>query len=336
MKTLHIPTTFALCALLLAATHGVASAQLRLGVVGGSYHDENRGVMDFPSVGWNEQLVEAGIVDMGDYEPDPTVRWEPRYDGYSYNWARGGASAMSPTFRDLFPNDPRFRDLVPFSVQIEGLSQQIAAGEIDLVSIGVGGNDLTIYSILGGPLSGPIFEDFTARLVDAIFEAVAAFQQAGDVPIVLMEIPVVPDGLPQRAAASAAVNAAIHTRAAQQGVAVMNPFGFLDDRFRTNGDGEVRVGPHWIPSASVASPTALVPPDSEDATGPCQLFSGLCSTREYNLSFLLHDALHPTTVTHGLIANQFITTVRRAHHIALRPLTDREILSAAGLTTHGW
>ena len=333
MSQMKLAWAMSLFVLTAAFSMGSASAQT-LGVVGGSLHDEAQGVIDFASVGWSEQLVEAGIVDIGVYEPDPTVRWEPRYDGYGYNWARGGASAMSPTFRDLAPDDPRFKDLVPFSVQIEGLAQQIAAGEIDIAFIGIGGNDVTIWQLLGGSFSGPEFEAFSARLVDAIFAAVTAFQRAGDAAIVVATLPTAPDTPLARATANASINAAIRTRAAELGVAVLDLYGFVDDPRRITRREEVRVGPYRIPLTSVATASDLVAPDSPDASGPCQLVSGLCSTRQYNLNFLLHDDVHPTTAINGLIANEFVSTVRRAYHIWLRKLSDREILAAAGLSCH--
>ena len=336
MQIRNAATSFMLTMCLVLGVGSLASAQLRLGVVGGSLHDENRGVINFPAVGWNEQLAEAGIVDMGVYEPDPYVRWEPQYDGYSFNWARGGASAMSPTFRDLLPDDPRFVDMVPFAVQIEGLAQQIQDGDIDVAFIGVGANDITIRLLLGGTLSGPDFEAFAAQLVDAIFVAVTAFKQAGDVPIMVAQLPAAIYQNDERAAATAFINSLIHARAEEEGVPVVALFGFLDNPFRTNRDGDVRVGRFRIPSDSVASPDDLVPVDAEEATGPCGLISEMCSTREFNLNFLLDDAVHPTTVIHGLMANQVIKTLRRAYHIPLRRLTDREILSTAGLTCHGW
>jgi len=56
-----------------------------------------------------------------------------------------------------------------------------------------------------------------------------------------------------------------------------------------------------------------------------------CSTPQYNLTFLVHDATHPTTVVQGLMANEFLEAIRQAFGFDLLPLSDDEILRNAGI-----
>ena len=132
-------------------------------------------------------------------------------------------------------------------------------------------------------------------------------------------------------------NAALTAAMTDRGIPVTDLVGnIFSDSERYDSEGQrMSVGEHVIDVDSVASITDLLPAGHPLATGPCQWLGGgkWCSTQQYNLKFLIHDATHPTTIVQGLMANEFIDTIRQAFGFVVTPLSDEEILLYAGIAS---
>ncbi|HTU02086.1 MAG TPA: SGNH/GDSL hydrolase family protein, partial [Candidatus Sulfotelmatobacter sp.] len=269
------------------------------GTLGDSLTDEYQGSANIASFNWLEQLVMLRHLNFGKYEDDPAVRGEPRLTGYGYNWARWGASATEPTWAEVInwpqicqnllgaPCQGKFlleQNMPHFSLQVEGLVAQVAAGKVQVVSILIGHNDFSIYAnVLGGTFLDSRFEQLSSDVVGRIVGAVDALKAAGPVMIVAWQIPsgdFSQAGVEGIARTYAQLAAALSSR----GVPVFDWWGgiFSDPsnvyRTSTLPDGTtvvdlmfgdtygVRVSP-WVP----ASISELVDPGDPRAIGPCRL-----------------------------------------------------------------
>ena len=320
---------------------------VRVGAIGDSVTDEYQGSSNLAGLGWIEQL--AGRVDVGASEAQPSVRGEPRQTGFANNWARFGQAALDIQWSFLLPPglSPSLDTIQPISAQVEGLRRQIEADEIDVAIVYVGHNDTFIHWVSGGSFEGAEFDAFSQALVDRIGEIVDTLRESGDARVIVnlnsLAGPVVTGARSpslQLAAqivgpAMARHNDALTAAMSERGIPVTDLIGNIfvnSERY----DAEARVlsvGEHSIEIDSIASVTDLLPAGHPIATGPCLFFDGSqwCSTPQYNLTFLVHDATHPTTVVQGLMANEFLAAIRQAFGFDLSPLSDDEILLNAGV-----
>jgi hypothetical protein len=57
----------------------------------------------------------------------------------------------------------------------------------------------------------------------------------------------------------------------------------------------------------------------------------MCGTLEYQLNAVLDDGIHPSTLSMGLVANEYIKAFNSTYGLKIKPLTTAEILGAAGI-----
>lgn len=280
-----------------------------IGILGDSFYDEYRGSDgrggEYAGVTFNlvELLVRKRSLNLG-----PWGNWgEPRRTGYAYNWARSGANSGSLISKG----------------QHTGVAEQIAAGDVAFVFIGIGANDFNPYhgntysSIYAGTMSDG---EVAAKIEGAIRNvtlAVDTVQEAGaqGVAITLFTQwemdPTLPQTYPdaegrQRVAeAIEAVNAGLQSMAAERGVAVV-------DQNALGGDLLSR------------------------------LEGGLLTVGDVEIDFMrngdephhvrLADGQHLGTVMSGLAANIYLVDLfNRQFGLDIAPLSEDEILQEAGL-----
>jgi len=281
-----------------------------IGILGDSSSDEYRaddnrgGTYAATTLNWVELLVQNRGLNFGEWGT-----WgEPRRTGYKYNWSRSGATAQS---------------LIDSGAHL-GLARQVADGEVSHVFIWIGGNDFatwngTYANIYNGTVSDAELQAKIESIVANIATAVDTVQQAGQVQMVMVTLGdrgIAPDAIGQfpdaakRQRATDAVNAVndgLKTIAAARGIALVDVNAFaVSLRNRIDEKGVMRIGGQTI-----------------DIFG---------YGKEPHMGRLDDDDGHAGTVLSGLIANTlFLEPFNRAYGIGLAPLTDEEILQAAGL-----
>jgi hypothetical protein len=238
------------------------------------------------------------------------TRAEPRRTGYEYNWARSGATSYSLIQQG----------------QHTGAAAQIRAGLVDYVLIGIGAND---YS--------PNFGDTYQRIYSgAMSDSALAAKERQHVTDV-----------------TTAVDAVLDAGARGVGVVLFTEWG-LDPSIATrfpNAAGRQRVDDSIRRvnaglEAMAAGRGGVVIID-QNAIGRERILPGLDSQGNFTvggekISFLtngdephhvrLADGSHVGTVMSGRIANWYIVEpFDAAFGFNIAPLTDAEILSAAGI-----
>jgi len=281
-----------------------------VGILGDSSSDEYRaddnrgGPYAATTLNWVEQLVQSRGLNFG-----PWGTWgEPRRTGYKYNWSRSGATAQS---------------LIDSGAHL-GLARQVANGEVSHVFIWIGGNDFatwnnTYANIYNGLVSNAELQARIESIVANISLAVDTVQQAGRVPMVMVALGdrgIAPDAIGQFPDATKrqrvtdavnAVNEGLETLAAARGIELIDVNSFaISLRNRIDQNGVMRIGGQAI-----------------------DLFG---YGKEPHMGRLDDDDGHAGTVFSGLIANAlFLEPFNRAYGTGLAPLTDEEILRAAGM-----
>lgn len=287
----------------LAVLQGIA-------ILGDSNSDEYRadddrgGAYSQTTLNWMEQLVSYRGLNFGAWGN----RSQPRRSGYAYNWALSGATASS----------------MISGGQHSGVAQQVSAGEVSLVFIHIGTNDFARnrYSeIYNGNLSGQNLDNKIQGIIQDITHAVDTIQAAGSVNILLTDcydysLPAgellsdYPDATRRQKVTDAiqVVNAGLHTMAQQRGVAIVDmTAAFANILSGANSNGILSVGGEQI-----------------DLTR---------SGDEPHFGRLGDSYGHPGTILSGILfANGiFIENVNNAFGTSLAPLTDNELLQAAGI-----
>ncbi|NWG18214.1 MAG: hypothetical protein HXY41_16445 [Chloroflexi bacterium] len=283
---------------------------LHLGILGDSAIDEYQGTDhrggDYhrTTFNWLEHLVINGKVYAGTWGD-----WgEPRRVGYEYNWAR---SAATP-------------DSLIAEGQHTGLAEQVAAGQIDVVFLSVGGIEFAPYRedylrIYDGRLSGDALQQKIDGIIADITLAVDTVQTGKAVPVLLATLgnynysPLVQqdsrfadaDKRQRVTDAINATNAALAELAAsRENVILVDQdllLKYLLDNFQ---DGHLLVGGEAVNFYSIGD---------EPHNG------------------ILGDGIHPGTVIAGVMANFYIDYLNQAFDPDIDPLTDEEILALAGL-----
>lgn len=291
-----------------------------IGMLGDSYTDEYKFSPPNQSRArnWVEILANTRNVNFGTFSTAGTS--EPRNQGFSYNWAREGATST-----DMVNN------------QLPGLTKQAAAGVIQGAAIFVGGNDF-LY-LLGRLQSGQISTgDFPQALAQTEATAEANVNTAvntvlGANPRVKVAIATLPDvallpvvrggaTTPELQAAVAATSQAIrqfnaHVASLAAGnnrVALVDLAGMADQlaQAAASNGGSVRIGRTDVNMTTPGN-------DYRD--------------------FFLADGIHVGTVGQGLIANAFVNAIDDAFHAKIRPLSTQQIVRYAktvqNQTKHG-
>lgn len=286
-----------------------AQTPVRLGILGDSGQDEYQGTDnrggDFHSVtfNWAEQLVRAGLVDLGAWGEYS----EPRRTGYANNWARSGATGA---------------DMIAAGQHV-GLADQVGSGDIDVVIIAIGSNDFAPYRangygpIYGGTVSGEALEEKINGLVANVAEAIDILQLAGDVPIIVATVPNWGD----------------------TPLVLSNP-DFADASKRQLVSDAVQTTNIRLSEMASGRGAQMIVLDGlyQQLVGRLQAGSVMVGTEAINMfgigdephNGVLGDGIHGGTVLGGLLANWYLEAINAATGASLTPLTDEQILATAG------
>lgn len=324
--------------------------EVRIGVIGDSLSDEYQGAVSaLPGQTWTEQVQADSHISLGVNEDDPSVRGEPRNDGYSLNWARFGQAALGIQWSQLTNDtrvpitlraDPRLQTIGSFDAQISGLAAQIAAGEVDVALVWIGHNDLFIRTYIGYDQDGGQ-QAFFGALIGRIISAAVALRTAASADPQDIKAKVAIVGL---AGAASALNPSLSAAAASFGITYIDPFNTavnaIVNEQATTGFYDV-AGTPLQPFTIVLSPFSATPKAGSLAdlafpgTGPCGFnpaTSGVgCSTPAYAEAFQHYDAIHPNTLYMGVIGNQILTNVNTTWGFAMRTISETQLLDTAGL-----
>ena len=288
-----------------------------IGVLGDSYSDEYQFYPPDRSTAanWVEQLARDSNANFGAFSSvDPAC---PGNAGYEYNWAVSGATSS---------------DVTAPGGQLGGVVGQVASGEVDLVTVFVGGNDFRdVFTVLAtqGPAAG-----------------VAALQSA--VPTVASNIAIATGTIlsPPVLAANPNVHVMLTTipklsylpevRKFVLAFPQLQPFVDAVDQavVALNGViGQIAAGAGG--RAAVADFAALT--DSWFAQKKLKVGNveidrdALFNPTNDPTQLVLADGLHSGTLAQGLLANLYVQTANAAFGTTLRQLTRHDILVNAGL-----
>lgn len=265
--------------------------------------DDNRGD-NYPTStkNWVELLVETRKVNFG-----PWGSWgEPRRTGYEYNWSRSGATVAS---------------LIEADTHV-GIADEVKAGKVNIVVMFIGAIDFAPYftpdgydKIYNGELSEAVKKRKINRIVADIKTAVYTIKDAGDVRIVLVEIPdwgnhtgiqiafPFPDQRAQVSKMIQETNRELVKLAEDENLAYIN-MNDLYNSFPKNDENKVVVGNVTLERL-------------------------LLNNNPHN--FYLSDGVHYGTVVNGLLANAILDKINPSLKNPIRKLSEKEILNAAGL-----
>lgn len=287
---------------------------MRIAIIGDSTLDEyrandNRGGA-YASTTRNpvELLVTLRSVNAGAWG----TRAEPRRSGYEYNWARSGDTSLQA-----------------LNNQAPGVVAQLQAGQVTHVLIMIGLNDFAPWGlapspdIYSGALSGATLTSRLNTISDRISQTARTVNNAAPGRVLLVSVQdylylqVLPDYemsiysdpvKRQRIRdAIAYVNARIQAQAATDGIA------YLDYN-----------------AGMVAELTARRSGSNDFTVGGQVIDANVRGDEPHHI--LLGDTyMHPGTAYNGLAANLFMAGLNSAFGAGLAPLTDSEILAAAGL-----
>ena len=288
-----------------------------VGVLGDSYSDEYQFYPPDRSTAanWVEQLGDDSNAPFGAFSTaDPAG---PGTAGYAYNWAVSGATST---------------DMIAAG-QLGGVVGQVVAGDVDLVTIFVGGNDFRdVFTVLAtqGPDAGvaalqaavPTVVTNIATATGTILSP-AVLSANPDARVMLTTLPklsYLPEvrqialAFPQLAPFVAAVDGAIGVlnqyihgiAAGSGGRAAVADFAALTDTWFAPG-ATLKVGNVQVQRDALFNPT----------NDPTQL--------------VLADGLHSGTIAQGLLANLYVRTANTAFATELKELSSHEILVNAGL-----
>ncbi|HKP55816.1 MAG TPA: hypothetical protein VJV78_03820 [Polyangiales bacterium] len=326
--------------------------EVRIGVIGDSLSDEYQGAVSaLPGLTWTEQVQADSRISMGAQELNPSVRGEPRNNGFALNWARFGQAAISPQWSALtndtrvpvnLRTDPRLQTIGSFDAQINGLAAQIAAGQVDVALVWVGHNDLFIRSYIGYDGDGGQ-QAFFGALITKIITAAATLRAAASADPGDIKAKVAIIGL---AGAASALNPSLSAAAANAGITYIDPFNTavnaIVNEQATTGKYDVdgvalhpftlQFTPSFSATPKAASLADLSPPPG---TGPCGFNPATnsigCSTPAYADPFQHYDAIHPNTLYMGVVGNQIVTDVNTAFGFAMRTISEAQLADTAGL-----
>jgi lysophospholipase L1-like esterase len=279
-----------------------------IGVIGDSQSDEysaddNRGSnYQGYTLNWVEQLAQNKHIDFGKWQ-----YWEePRREGYAYDFARSGATTES----------------MIESSQHTGLAEYVKQGKVNVVVIYIGANDFAPNStatgyqaIYDGDVTSAALSRKENDIVANITTAIDVIQKAGDVHILLINIPdwgrnpgiqlAFPFPSQRQSVTDAIVetNRLIDLAASQRGVPYGDPGVFLDNIPR-DSSGNVTVAGVRL--------SAYIPNNDPK-------------------SVFLDDGIHLGTVMNGLFANYIASALNSNFGTRIRLFGDTELLRTAGL-----
>jgi lysophospholipase L1-like esterase len=269
-----------------------------VGVIGDSQSDEYRAddrrgsTYASTTMNWVELLAKYRKVDFGEWG-----LWEePRRTGYAYNYARSGATANS----------------MIISGQHIGVAQQVKDGNVNLVIIYIGSNDFAPYitndgyqAIYDGSISRAEILRKENILVANIKTAIDTIRDAGNAKILLIKIPDWGNHIGvQISNVINETNNQLEILAKTYSIPTIDPNDFYKTINESNGKNGVEIAGETF--------TRVIPSDDPH-------------------SLVLDDGVHPGTVMNGLFANYVMRALNTNIGTSLKPFSQKEIFSAAGL-----
>jgi phospholipase/lecithinase/hemolysin len=266
--------------------------------------DDNRG-NNYPgyTLNWVELLQKYRGVNVGEWG----TREEPRRTGYEYNWARTGATARS----------------MIESGQNTGAAQQIKEGKANVAVIFIGAIDFAPYltdqgyeHLYNGELSDPAKKSKVNRIIADIKTAVYTLKDAGNVRILLVKIPdwgnhlgvqvafPFPDQREQVSDVIDDANSEIDKLAQDENLLTLDPNALYKELIYESSNGKMKVD-------GVTIERLILNNDPKN--------------------FYLEDGVHTGTVVNGFLANAIIAKVNMMISNDIKPFSQKEIRSAAGL-----
>jgi hypothetical protein len=289
-----------------------------VGAIGDSYSDEYEFYAPDRSTARNfvELLAEERDVNFGDFTVED--RGAPRHQGYAHNWAIDAARSAGA------------------AEQTAGLAAQVAAGDVEVVFVFIGGNDFRdvflnldpasatpegVQAAIGAAVQGALVNVFTAvgtlRAVDADVKlVVATLPNVAMLPEIraAVQAGLLPDALVDAVDAGIdAFNHEVRTLADAIGnVALADVDGLMD----------------WIFAGRKFKVAGVAIDRDVPANDPTHLW--------------LADGIHAGTIGQALLANVFIDAVNEEFGAGIKRFRPPEILREAGVpsaargTRSGW
>ena len=285
-----------------------------VGTLGDSYTDEYQFYPPDRSAArnWVEVLHALRGVSFGHYTT--ASRGEPRNQGFADNWARSDADS-----NDMVHN------------QLPGLTAQVAAGQVKVAWIFIGGDDYLhlLNKVRAGtiaPADAPAaIIQTTAQLEVNFLTAVKTLLAANpNVKLVVSTLPPISDVPLARLAAQSNPLAQALLAGVDQGVASYN------NLIKATAGGSSRIA--LVDLDAVTKQTAASPTGTIEFGG--QTINLLTPSDDYH-SFFLADQIHIGTVAQGIVADQFALAVNQKFGARLVPPSPVEIVHyAAAIQRH--
>lgn len=278
-----------------------------------------------------EVLAELRGLDFGQFTLED--RGAPRHEGYARNWARSRATAASSF--DVGPG----ADFRPFDElgQVEGLTGQIAAGEVDTTLLFVGSNDFLQFFI--APPANPEAElrTLVPRMLSHVANAAGAVMAAdpeGDGHLVITTLPNITRMPAAKASVQAAVAAGLVTQEEAEGLlaGIGQAINGYNDGLREMASAFEALNAER--RVAVVDFAGLI----EDVFGPGEfVFDGVAVDRYEPGVGLDHlfapDGIHPNTALNGRIANLYLATLNDDFGADYDLLSDAEVAAYAARFT---
>jgi lysophospholipase L1-like esterase len=272
-----------------------------IGVLGDSYSDEYRYYSPdrAQARNWVEFLADARGMNFGSLSD--SSRAAPRNQGYAFNWAR--SAATTETLID--------------EGQHTGVAAQVAAGEIDVVVLFIGGNDFINAARLADPIGA--LEKTVSKARENFRLAVATVLSARpDARMVVLTVPDICD-LPE-------VRESLRIASRPQDLrnACVAALKSYNDAIRDTAAREPRIA--LVDFERINSITRMLAPKRVTVGN-----RAIDRERPGNSPecLILADRRHLGTVGQGLIAKMIVQKLNLQFSTGLKPVADDEILSYA-------
>ena len=285
-----------------------AARPLRLGVLGDSYSDEYRFYPPDRShaANWVQLLAHNRRASFGAFTT--RSRGGPRGQGYADDWAQSGA-----TSGDL-------------PAQTAGVAAQAAAGQVDVATILIGGNDF--LDLLASAAADPATNVSTATAAVATTEQAVVANLESAVATVLAASPTVrvaiatlpPVSALPLVAATTAGDAALTTLVTAIDAAEAQVNASIK-AFAATDTARVAVADFAAAAASFDAPTYAV--------GRFAIDTAAAGNKPRDL--FVADGIHIGTVAQALLADTFVATINASFGQSIKPLTTRQVVVDAGL-----
>jgi hypothetical protein len=272
-----------------------------IGVLGDSYSDEYRFYTPDRMIArnWVEFLADVRGLNFG--LPSDASRGSPRLQGYAYNWAKSAATT----------------DSLIAEGQHTGIAAQVAAGEIDVVVVFIGGNDF---------INASRHMDAVAELERTAVKARANLRLAvdtvlnarADVRMILLTVPDVRE-LPE--VRDSLRTATDPKRVGEACVAAIKSYNEL---IRDIAYKEPRIG---LVDFDLVNRVARVVAPSRVTVGNRAIDRDRPGNEPDCL--ILADRRHMGTVGQALLARLIVEKLNQRFHAGVKPISDEEILAYA-------